>query len=65
MKEREPQNPKAGLYSHWMKAVHVSAHKALDQTREAMTEYYDRKATKQPDLKVGNQVMVNGKNIRI
>jgi len=64
MKEREAQNPGAGLYSHWMKAVHEKAHKALDQTREAMKRYYDRKALDQPDHKVGDQVMLNAKNIR-
>jgi len=64
MKEREAQNPGAGLYSHWMKAVHEKAHKALDQTREAIKKYYDRKAIEQPDLTVGDQVMLNTKNIR-
>jgi len=47
-----------------MKAVHEKAHKALDQTRELMKKYYDRKATKQHDLKVGEQVMLNANNIR-
>ena len=47
-----------------MKAVDEKAHKALDQTREAMKKYYDRKAIEQPDLKVGDQVMLNAKNIR-
>jgi len=64
MKEREAQNPGAGLYTHWMKAVHKKAHKALDHTREAMKKYYDRKALEQADLKVGDQVMLNAKNIR-
>jgi len=64
MKEREAQNPGARLYSHWMKAVHEKAHRALDQTTEAMKIYYDRKAIEQPDLKVGDQVMLNAKNIR-
>ena len=64
MKEREAQNPGADLYSHWMKGVHKKAHKALDQTREAMKKYDDRKAIEQPDLKVGDQVMLNAKNIR-
>jgi len=46
-----------------MKAVHKKAHKALDQTREAMKKYYNRKAVEQPDLKVEDQVMLNAKNI--
>jgi len=64
MKEREAQNPGAGLYSQWIKAVHEKAYKALDQTREAMKKSYDRKAMEQPDLKVGDQVLLNAKNPR-
>ena len=47
-----------------MKGVHEKARKALDQTREAMKKYYDRKAKEQPDFQVGEQVMLNAKNIR-
>jgi len=64
MTEGEAQNPGANLYSDWMKGVHEKAHQALDQTREAMKKYDDRKAIEQPDLKVGDQVMLNAKNIR-
>jgi len=64
MKEHEAQNLGAGLYSHWMKTVHEKAHKALNQMREAMKKYHNRKAIKHPDLKVGDQVILNGKNIR-
>ena len=64
MKERDAQNPGAGQYSHWMKGVHEKARKALDQTGEAMRKYYDRKAKEQPDFQVGEQVMLNAKNIR-
>jgi len=64
MKDHEAQNPGAGLYSHWMKSVDEKAYKVLDQAREAMKKYYNRKAIEQPDLKVGDQVMLNAKNIR-
>jgi len=63
IKQREAQNPGAGLYSHWMKAVPKKAHKALDKTREAMKKYYDRKALEQADLEVEDQVRLNAKNI--
>jgi len=63
MKKGEAQNPGLGLYSHWIKAVDEKAHKALDQTREAMKKYYNRKATKQRDLKVGDQLLLNVNNI--
>jgi len=64
MKEREAQNPGVGLYAHWMQVTHQHARKALEQTREEMSKYYDRKARQQPDIKVGDLVMLNAKNIR-
>jgi len=64
MKEREAQNPGAGLYAHWMQVTHQHARKALEQTREEMSKYYDRKARQLPDIKVGDLVMLNAKNIR-
>ena len=63
MKEREAQNPGAQLYAHWMQTTHLKAHKAVDQTRESMNKYYDRKAKQQPDIAVGDLVMLNAKNI--
>ena len=64
MKEREVQNPGAQLYAHWMQTIHVQAHDVLEQTRESMSKYYDRKAKQQLDIKVGDQVMLNVKNTR-
>jgi len=64
MKEREAQNPGAGMYVHWMKTVHQKAKEALEQTRIAMAKYYDRKAMEQPDIKIGDKVMLNAKNVR-
>ena len=64
MKEREAQNPGATMYAHWMQEVHEQARKALENTREAMKKYYDRKATDQPNIEVGDLVMLNAKNIR-
>jgi len=64
MKEREAQNPGAGLYAHGMQVTHQHARKALEQTREEMSKYYHRKARQQPDIKVGDLVMLNAKNIR-
>jgi len=37
--------------------------KALEQTREAMRKYDDQKASQQLDIKVGDLVMLNAKNI--
>jgi len=64
MKEGEAQNPGAGRYTHWMKVIHQHARKALDQTREEMSKYYNQKTCQQPDIKVGDLVMLNAKSIR-
>ena len=64
IKKREVQNPETQLYAHWMQTIHVQAHEALEQTREGISKYYDRKAKLQPAIKVGDQVMLNGKSIR-
>jgi hypothetical protein len=64
MKEREVQNPGAQLYAHWMQTTHLQAREALERTRDNMSKYYDRKAKQQPDIKVGDLVMLNAKNIR-
>ena len=64
VKEREAQNPGAQLYAHWMQTTHLKAHEALDRTRESMSKYYDRKVKQQPDIEVGDLVMLNAKNIR-
>ena len=47
-----------------MQTIHVQAHEALEQTQESISKYYDRKAKQQPDIKFGDQVILNGKNIR-
>jgi len=64
LKEREVQNPGATMYAHWMQSIHEQAKESLERTREAMGRYYDRKAKQQPDIQVGDLVMLNGKNIR-
>ena len=64
MKERETQNPGATMYTHWMKTIQEKARATLEQTREAMKKYYDQRATPQPDIDIGDLVMLNSKNIR-
>jgi len=64
MKEREAQNPRATMYTHGMKTVQENARTTLEQTREAMKKYYDRKARPQPDIETGDLVMLNAKNIK-
>ena len=64
MKERDGQNPGATMYTHWMQTVQNKARKTLEQTREVMKKYYDQRATAQPDIDLGDLVMLNAKNIR-
>jgi len=64
MKEREAQNPGAAWYVHWMQDIHQQAKQTLENTRESMKKYYDQKATAQPNIEVGDLVMLNAKNIR-
>jgi len=52
------------MYTHWMKTVQENARTTLEQTREAMKKYYDRKARPQPDIETGDLVMLNAKNIK-
>jgi len=46
-----------------MQVTHQQARKAFEQTPEEMSKYYDRKARQQPDIRVGDLVMLNAKNI--
>jgi len=64
MKEREAHNPGATLYAHGMQDIHQQVKHTLENTRESMKKYYDRKATEQPSIEVGDLVMLNAKNIR-
>ena len=52
------------MYAHWVKTTHNQAKEALKKIPEAMKKYYDHKAIPQPDIKVGDRVMLNAKNIR-
>jgi len=44
MKEREAHNPWATMYAHWMQDIHQQAKQTLENTRESMKKYYDRKS---------------------
>ena len=64
MKEREAQNPGGTMYTRWMKTVQENGRTTLEQSREAMKKYYDQRATPQPDMDIGDLVMLNAKNIK-
>ena len=52
------------MYTHWMQTVRTKARKTLERTREAMKKYYNQRATPQPEIDIGDLVMLNAKNIR-
>jgi len=63
MKEREAHNPGATMHAHGMQDIHRQSRQNLENTRESMKKYYDRKATEQPSIEVGDFVMLNANNI--
>jgi len=46
-----------------MEDRHRQAKQTLENTRESMKKYYDRKATEHPNIEAGVLVMLNGRNI--
>ena len=64
MKEDEARKPGVGLYAHWMQTTHHKAKGAREITWEDMSKYYDRKAKLQPDIKIGDLVMLNTKTFK-
>jgi len=46
-----------------MQDIHQQAKQTLENTQESMKKYYDRKATAQPNIEVGDLVMLNATNI--
>ena len=60
----EGKNPASKAYAHWMKEVHIRASKTLEDTRAAMSKYYDKGKMEHPSYEVGDIVMLNAKNIR-
>jgi len=59
MQARQPQNPGAELYTHWMKLIHKQAVEGLNYTQEAMKKYYNQKVLQLRDYKEGDLVMLN------
>jgi len=52
------------MYAHWMQDIHQQVKQTLENTRESMMKYYDRKGTEQPSIEVSDMVMLNAQNIR-
>ena len=47
-----------------MKEVHNRASKTLEDTRSAMSKYYDKGKMEHPSYEIGDIVMLNARNIR-
>jgi len=47
-----------------MNTVQDNARRNLEQTREAIKKYYNRRATPPPDIEIGDLVMLNAKHIK-
>jgi len=47
-----------------MERVQENARTTLEQTGKAMKKYYDRRATPDPDIEIGDLLLLNAKNIK-
>jgi hypothetical protein len=59
----ESKNLVSKAYAHWIKATYDRAMQALEKTKENMSKYYDQLHQPQPDYEVGDEVLLNVKNI--
>jgi transposase InsO family protein len=62
--ETQFRNPSSELYAHYMVDVYRKLESQLEDSREKMGKYYDRKRKPAPDFKVNDWVMLDGRNIR-
>jgi len=60
----EPLNPASTAYAHWMQAVHEEARKGLEEAQERMRRYTNPERKEPPAYRVGDLVMLNGRNIK-
>ena len=58
-------NPAARLYSRWIDLVHIACKEGLAETRTAMGKYFNQKRKPGPAFRIGDKVMINGKNLRV
>jgi len=58
------RNPASELYGHYMQSVFNRVTKGLEVSIEAMRKHYDKKQKEVEQFKVGELVMLNGRNIR-
>jgi len=59
-----PLNPASKVYAHWMRSVQEEVTKSLEATRERTRRYADLHRKDPPLYRVGDLVMLNGRNIQ-
>jgi len=60
----EPLNPTSTVYAHWMQTIHDESQKGLEAAQEQMRRYADPARKEPPAYRVGDLVMLNGRNIK-
>jgi hypothetical protein len=60
----EFKNPASKAYAFWIKATHDRAMQALEKTKDNMSKYYDQHHQPQPEYQVGDEVLLNARNIQ-
>jgi Chromo (CHRromatin Organisation MOdifier) domain len=64
LQQAELKNPAAEMYVHWMEEVHQHCKEQLEKTRDKMSKYFDPKRTPAPPFKIGDKVMLDGRNLK-
>jgi transposase InsO family protein len=62
--EDEPRNPASTAYAHWMHTIHEEVRRTLAATQERMRRYTDPHRKAPPTYRVGDLVMLDGRNIQ-
>jgi len=62
--EVEGKNTASKIYSHWLDTIHIQLKENLEETRNRMSKYYDRKKSEVHSFSVGSKVWLNGKHIK-
>jgi hypothetical protein len=60
----ESKNPTSKAYTNWIKATHDRAMQALEKTKDNMSKYYNQHHQPQPEYELGDEVLLNTKNIQ-
>ena len=64
-RETQALHPASKAYAHWVTSAIDRAREVLQDTRERMAKYADRKRAEAPTYAVGDAVMLSTKNLRL